>query len=295
MKLHRILPSIHIHPILIVFILISFLTGTFMELSIILIIVLIHELGHYFMANYFKWRIHSIMLWVFGGVMDTDEHGNRPIREDVFVTIAGPLQHILIYIALFFLSSFTLLPEAILDLIFYYNTMILLFNLIPIWPLDGGKLLMLIGSRFYPFKRAYYATILISLVLTVGILIIQFIFFPFTLSAFLIFIFLLAENRKEWQQRYYVFIRFLLKRYKGDPFVREVNSITVPFDSTFMELFSKFRREQKHPIFIENQKERRMVDEMDCLHCFFQEKRYNQSVGEAFMEDENSLNNLTKY
>ena len=85
---------------LIVFI-ISFMTGTFMELSIILLIVLIHELGHYAMSQVFKWRVESIMLWVFGGVMRTDEHGNSTIFEEALVTIAGPFQHVTIYIVLY--------------------------------------------------------------------------------------------------------------------------------------------------------------------------------------------------
>src|SRR5690625_7588673 len=97
MTIRKFIPPIHVHPLLMIFMIISFLTGTFMELSIILAIVLFHELGHFLFARLFHWRIHSIMLWVFGGVMKTEEHGNKPIHEDALVTIAGPLQHIIIY------------------------------------------------------------------------------------------------------------------------------------------------------------------------------------------------------
>src|SRR5699024_11983500 len=62
--------------------------------SDLLSIVLFHELGHYGAAKFFKWRIKGIMLWIFGGVMDTDEHGNKPFHEDIIVTVAGPLQHL---------------------------------------------------------------------------------------------------------------------------------------------------------------------------------------------------------
>src|SRR5699024_4603673 len=123
------MPSIHIHPILMVFIAIAFITGTFMELTIILAIVFIHELGHYSMGQLFKWRIRGIMLWIFGGVMDTDEHGNRPIHEEVLVTIAGPFQHIVIYVVVFFVSSANLLPASVLELIIYYNTAIFIFTI----------------------------------------------------------------------------------------------------------------------------------------------------------------------
>src|SRR5690625_7300994 len=129
------MPSIHIHPILMVFIAIAFITGTFMELTIILAIVFIHELGHYSMAQLFKWRIRGIMLWIFGGVMDTDEHGNRPRHEEVLVTIAGPFQHIVIYGNVFFLSVANLLHSSVFELIISYKPDVFVFNFLLTVPL----------------------------------------------------------------------------------------------------------------------------------------------------------------
>src|SRR5699024_7390519 len=131
MTTSRILPPIHIHPILIIFIIISFVTGTFLQLFIILSIVLFHELGHYGAAKFFKWRIKGIMLWIFGGVMDTDEHCNRMFHEDIIFTVAVPFQHLFIYLFLFIdsLDQIQLISTPIWDMIFLYNTLILLFNL----------------------------------------------------------------------------------------------------------------------------------------------------------------------
>ncbi|UJL48266.1 M50 family metallopeptidase [Virgibacillus sp. NKC19-16] len=276
------LPKIHVHPVLMVFLIIAFVTGTFMELAIILAIVLFHELGHYIVASIFKWRIQGIMLWVFGGVMDTEEHGNRPIREEALVTIAGPFQHVIIYLILFFLASADLVPASVLELIFYYNTVILIFNLLPIWPLDGGKLLFLGLSAFSPYKKAYQSVIIFSMVISLFVLVLQLIFFPFTLSAFFIMIFLFMENRSEWNKRYYVFMRFLLKRYEGNTAVNAVRPIVVPHEATLMDVFGHFRREKKHPIYITYPDNgRRAVDENDCLLLFFHEKQYNKTIGEA--------------
>ncbi|GAB3050256.1 stage IV sporulation intramembrane metalloprotease SpoIVFB [Virgibacillus ainsalahensis] len=253
-----------------------------MQLSIILAIVLFHEIGHYIMARLFGWRIKSIMLWVFGGVMETDEHGNKPIREEALVTIAGPFQHVIIFIILFFLSAAELAPASVLELIFYYNTVILVFNLLPIWPLDGGKLLLLMFSSIMPYKKAYYSTIIFSMISSLLLLSIQFLFFPFNLSVFFIMIFLFMENRSEWKKRYYVFIRFLLKRYEGNSPVKAVHPITVSAQSTFMEVFAAFRRDKKHSIYITfPDNERKSVDENDCLRSYFHDKLYDKSIGEV--------------
>jgi len=252
-----------------------------MELTIILAIVFIHELGHYSVAQLFKWRIRGIMLWIFGGVMDTDEHGNRPIHEEMLVTIAGPFQHIVIYMLVFFVSSANLLSPSVLELIIYYNTAIFVFNLLPIWPLDGGKLLFLCFSSILPYRKAYHSVIIFSIALSILLLIVQFLFFPFTLSAFLLMIFLCMENRTEWKHRYFVFIRFLLNRYEGKSAIRGVRPIVVPAQSSMMQVFAHFKREKKHPIYITYpNNERRSIDENDCLRSYFHEKQYNKSVGE---------------
>jgi len=281
MTLRRWIPKIHIHPILMVFIGISILTGTFLELSIILCIVLIHELGHYLAARFFKWRIRKIMLWVFGGVMDTDEHGNRPIWQEMIVTVAGPIQHLFIYIFLFFAFQAELLSPYVLEMIFVYNTVILLFNLLPIWPLDGGKLLLLFLSMGLPYKKAYNHTILFSIIGSGILVCLQ--FFPFTLSSFLIMIFLFMENRKEWKQRHFVFIRFLLNRYEGMTQVNKVQPIYVSGKDKLMDVFSHFKRDKKHSIYIQHNQSRRVsVDETECLRSYFYEKQFNEPIGKVF-------------
>ncbi|WP_339214512.1 M50 family metallopeptidase [Ornithinibacillus sp. FSL M8-0202] len=282
MKIRKLIPPIHIHPLLLVFMIISFLTGTFVEMFIILMIVLLHELGHYMAASYFNWRINQVMLWVFGGVMDTDEQGSRPVKEEFLVTIAGPIQHLIIYVLMFFASCFSLLPSSIIDTILFYNTTILVFNLLPIWPLDGGKLLFFLLSQRYSFQRAYNTALVFSIIICLVIIVIQLLFFPFTLSALLIMVFLLLENRADWKKRHFVFIRFLLNRYKGNNWIKSVSPITVPFQYTLMDVFSQFKRDVKHAIYIQMPDNQRLaIDETECLKSYFYDQNYNKTVGEV--------------
>ena len=147
----KYVPTIKIHPIIVIFLLIAFITGTFIEIFTIISIVFFHELGHFFAARFFNWRVLHIKLWIFGGVLQTEEHSFRPLIEQAIVALAGPFQHVYIYIAIFLCSYFQLLPSYLLQVIFMYNTIILLFNLLPIWPLDGGKLLFILLSLLLPY------------------------------------------------------------------------------------------------------------------------------------------------
>ncbi|GAA0442458.1 stage IV sporulation intramembrane metalloprotease SpoIVFB [Lentibacillus halophilus] len=279
--LRKLLPSIHIHPVLLVFIIISFLTGTFVELMTILSIVVVHEFGHFIMASIFRWRIRGIILWIFGGVMDTDEHGTRPLHEEVLVTIAGPMQHVWIYIILFLLSGNQFVPAGMIDIAFFYNTVILLFNLLPIWPLDGGKLVFLIMSAFFPYRQAYYSIILFSLCLNVLLIVLLLSAVPFTLSAFLLFSFLTMDNRKNWKERSYVFMRFLLRRYQGDINVTHTGFIEVSCYGLLMDVFHKFYRDKQHTIHVIFPGGiRQSINEMDCLHNYFYKRQYDKPMGE---------------
>ncbi|HLS61567.1 MAG TPA: M50 family metallopeptidase [Virgibacillus sp.] len=281
MTIRKFIPPIHVHPLLMIFMIISFLTGTFMELSIILAIVLFHELGHFLFARLFHWRIHSIMLWVFGGVMKTEEHGNKPIHEDALVTIAGPLQHIIIYVGLFVLSTNNVLPESVYDLVLYYNTTILIFNLLPIWPLDGGKFLFICLSAMLPYRKAYHSIMIISMCTSLALLCTQLFVYPFTLSTFLIMIFIFMENRTEWKQRFYVFIRFLLNRYQGKNSIYKIEPIKVSHDSSMMDVFSQFKRDRKHSISVVYSADKsKQIDETDCLRGYFYEQQYNKTIGQ---------------
>lgn len=275
--------SIHVHPILVIFIIISLLTGMFLELMIIFSIVFIHEMGHYRMAKYFGWRVNRVVLWVFGGVMETDEHGNRPLKEELFVTLAGPVQHIFIYMLLILSGAVDFLPEAVLETAYNYNTAILLFNLLPIWPLDGGKILFLILSIIVPFKRALDWIFLSSLIMCVVFIVGHLYFFTFTLTFTLIMVFLYLENRLEWKRRFYIFIRFLMDRYERNQLEKKLEPVYVPGNLKLMDVFHHFKREKKHVvIFKKKTKKIKEIDETDCLHAYFHKKHHREQLQDLF-------------
>src|SRR5699024_6090281 len=82
-----------------------------------------------------------------------------------------------------------IIPTSLVQTAFYFNWLLLLFNLLPIYPLDGGKLLFYILSLFLPYKKAHQYTYRFSLLSC--ILLVLFLFFnSFTLIAVLLLLFL---------------------------------------------------------------------------------------------------------
>ncbi len=104
--------------------------------------VLLHELGHSLTAQRFQLPVRRITLFVFGGVAQIA--GEPPsARAEFWIAIAGPITSLLLA-AFFYLMeplfiSFTPLL-ALVKYLAYINLILALFNLIPGFPLDGGRI-----------------------------------------------------------------------------------------------------------------------------------------------------------
>ncbi len=128
--------------------------------------VLLHEFGHALMARRFGVGTRRISLGMLGGVALLE--GPAPsVKGDILITIAGPLVNVLIWFAadtaLGFLHHATLssdglseslvFPSLALDFLRDINLGLLWFNLIPAFPMDGGRLLFgLLRLKLNPLK-----------------------------------------------------------------------------------------------------------------------------------------------
>lgn len=266
---------IQIHPTLMIFVAISFLTGTFIQLFIILCIVTIHELGHFYAARYFGWRVEAIVLWAFGGVMKTDEYTTRPLKEELIVTLCGPLQHGFIFIVVYVLQSMQLLPDSMVPQILNYNLIILLFNLLPIYPLDGSRLWLILMSLYIPYRQAYRSNLIISLVAASLIIVMQLLLFPFTFTATILILFLIVEIIKFYRNEYFTFIRFLLYRLHHESANYEVKHIYANKNDRLIYLFNHFMRNKYHHLYARPDK---FISEKKALHIYFNERRHSESI-----------------
>ena len=86
--------KLSIHPTTYLLILFAVLNGFIYELSLLFLIVLIHELGHVCVALSFGWRVRQVRLLPFGGAAEMDEYGNAPPREELWVIVAGPFMNV---------------------------------------------------------------------------------------------------------------------------------------------------------------------------------------------------------
>jgi Zn-dependent protease len=125
--------------------------------------VLLHEFGHAFAARGFGVTTPDITLLPIGGVARLSRIPDEP-WEELVVAIAGPLVNVVIAAALILVVH----TSAALDQIEYLesprvallqrlatvNIMLVVFNLIPAFPMDGGRILRALLAMIMPYARA---------------------------------------------------------------------------------------------------------------------------------------------
>lgn len=103
--------------------------------------VLLHELGHSVVALRYKVPVSSITLFLFGGVAQISAEPPSAIAE-FFIASTGPLVSLILAILFYAVQPLVAGIEPLLGLakyIAYINLALVLFNLVPGYPLDGGR------------------------------------------------------------------------------------------------------------------------------------------------------------
>ncbi|MFA1612168.1 CBS domain-containing protein [Halobellus rubicundus] len=119
--------------------------------------VLLHEFGHSLVAMRYGYRIDSITLWLFGGVASFAEMP-EDWKQELAIAIAGPIVSVALgvvsYIAFLALPS-TLDPaKFVLGYLALTNVVLAAFNMLPGFPMDGGRVLRALLARNRPHARA---------------------------------------------------------------------------------------------------------------------------------------------
>ena len=181
-------------------------------------LIVFHEFGHFLTAKLFNWNIDGIYIYPLGGITKFNTDVNKPIVEELLVTLMGLIFQIVLFL---FIKRFDNTLE-------YYNNLLLFFNLLPIVPLDGSKLLNIFISLMLPFKRTLSIQIIVSYIFYI-IILLFFIFYIDSLFMLIVTFLLVFKIIEEDRKKSYIFYKFLLERYlkrfkyKKDKIVSNIN------------------------------------------------------------------------
>lgn len=119
---------------------ISYWTGSILASLLLFLSVAFHEISHSLVAKSYRITIQSITLFIFGGVASMKGEPPNP-KAEFRIAMAGPLSSFVLAVVFYilYLLSFGPIMSAIFVYLFRLNLVLGIFNLIPGFPMDGGR------------------------------------------------------------------------------------------------------------------------------------------------------------
>ncbi len=152
-----------VHPLFFVLGFYYAATGKIFVFIIYTVVAVLHELGHSFVAAGAGYRLKKITLMPFGAVVSGKLDGMK-LKDEIKIALAGPF--INLAVGLLFVASWWIYPEsyAFTDLAAEANFSMAIVNLLPIFPLDGGRVLSASLSILMGDDKAFFICRIISVV-----------------------------------------------------------------------------------------------------------------------------------
>ncbi len=161
------------------------MTGAFLWLFGLTLSIFLHEMGHAAAAQLVGVEVKSIVIWLLGGFTNFSRSLDKP-KNNLAIFSAGPLVNMLLafffVVAYIFLFYWFLPFERNVELFVWgqtfanlsfslalANMILVVFNLLPIYPLDGGNLLRAAAEMFFGKLNADWITLLVSVPLLLAL------------------------------------------------------------------------------------------------------------------------------
>lgn len=188
--------NIYINPTFYIISLILLSLGYFKPFLYMNIYLIFHEIGHILTAYILGYKIVKINIFPCGLLTTFNMKINDSILKNILIALSGPLFQIITY--------------KIIKKYYFIHIFLLIFNLLPIYPLDGSKILTSLLYLLFPFKKTINILFIISNILLIIIL----TYFTINFNLLYIIIFLVLELKiiEYIKQKEYIFNKFILER-----------------------------------------------------------------------------------
>jgi Zn-dependent protease len=168
--------------------------------------VILHELGHSLMARRFGVKVPRILLLPIGGMAEFDRIPRKPAHE-LLITIAGPAVN---FVIVLLLAAIIDLPKGLpfhpviedsfkglWQLLLYWNGVMGVFNLLPVFPMDGGRIFRALLATRLSYLRATWWAVMVGR--SLAVLLIGWAIYQDNIMLGVLFVFIFYAGNAEYQ------------------------------------------------------------------------------------------------
>jgi stage IV sporulation protein FB len=233
------------------------LLGLMPQVMTVFAVCFIHELAHVLVAKGYGFRVKEIELLPFGGVArieDLDLAAFDP-EVELNIALAGPLQNIFMAGIGLVLRHFLVWQEDLAAFFIYCNLGMALLNLLPLLPLDGGRIYRAYLARRLGFRQATervagWGRLLGILLLGIGL--VGAFFSWLNLTFFFVALFIYRAANRERTAAAYLFLRFLTRKQRElkDKGLLPIEALMATEATTLREVVRKFIPKRYHLVLL---------------------------------------------
>ncbi len=235
----------------IVFLFISFIYGYIEYTVISFVIVIIHEMSHTLVSLGLGYKIEKIEIFPLGGVVKLNKLIGINPNHEILIAGAGPISNIFMALIAYFIVIIYEVNHNLLLYFIYANIIITITNLLPVLPLDGGRIVRAYLSYIIGIKNStkviIYISKLVSIVLFfLGIALVRYNKFNIILSVLAIFLYI--SVRKENEMAVFIFMREIMekKHFLFNNGILKTRQFVAVNNASIKKVINKFRPHKYH-------------------------------------------------
>lgn len=238
-------------PLFIIFSILILYFGNFKYFLIYTAAVSLHELAHYYVSKKLGYKLNNLYIMPYGICLNYKENVFNN-SDELYIALAGPFFNLLL--CFICLSLWWLFPETYyyLDYFCFCNLALALFNLIPCFPLDGGRVLLSILSKKYDRENVFNICIMLNYLVSL-FLIIMFIisiFSSINYSYIVVAIFLFAGAINPNKYSSYNYLSLSVNRKKLLKNGASIKILAFNDNVPLYKIFSKFSKYKFNIVYI---------------------------------------------
>lgn len=192
---------------------VSLISGLFKDISVFFLIIFIHEIGHIIASMHYKWNIKKVDFTLAGGFITYEDEVDKPFKEELIISVSGFVMQWIFFFLIFILFKNNVINYKLYFMIKKYHLSIFFFNLMPIIPLDGSKILHTIICSLTYYKKALKISFIVSVISFIVLFYLYLSYCKGNFGMIIVFFFIIKKIITYLNNIPYLYNKVLLERY----------------------------------------------------------------------------------